>query len=176
VELPAELRGENAAELTEALLAHIQRQFYPDNVKLFHRDRRLLLKAVTWPATWLREKGFNDPNIMPADDYRRLIMDRINDVKRHGDFAKYGDYFPGYLMKCIQNWFLHQGDGYYDRLKSARNVFEVAALKVQRLASRATDAPPPIVDVLAAAHAVVNRKNSVKRPKNTEGAPQLALF
>ncbi len=173
--LPDDLRGENAAELTDSLLAHLQRQFYPDDRQLFHRDRRLLLKAITWPAAWLREKGFNDPTIMPPDDYRALIMDRINEVKRHGDYQKYRLYFPGYLLKCIQNWFLHQGDSYYDRLKSTRNLADIALARVQRLASP-TPPPIPVVDILATAHSLIKKQKSSKRANATKTTPQLSLF
>jgi hypothetical protein len=156
------------------LLKHIQQQFYPDNPKRFHRDRRMLLKAITWPATWLREKGLNETNVMPSDRYRQLILDQINEVKRYGQYMKYGEYFPGYLMKCIQNWFIHQGDGFYEQLKGARSLFDIALVKVQNLPAREV-AQPPVVDVLAAAHGLVKKK-PLNSTRNTTKNTQLQLL
>ena len=113
---PAALEG-----AVPELLEVIRRRFY---TKLppahFHRDRRMLLYALTWPAGWLDSRGLT---CSPAR-YQALITERIEAICVHGDPARYGAYFPTYLLTCLQDWFQHRSDQLYAELKHIRNALD----------------------------------------------------
>jgi len=104
---------------TQALLDQIKTRFYKSNVseKRFYQDRRMLLYAVTWPATWLSRRGLP----ITPQAYEKLLSQRLEDIAQHGDSKRYSNYFPRYLLKSIQDWFAHHGEALYEELKHIRN-------------------------------------------------------
>jgi hypothetical protein len=153
---------------TEELLAHIRKRFYapPTQYPLFHRDRRMLLYSITWPAQWMDQRGLP----ITAQTYQKLLTQRIEDIAKHGEPARYQAYFPRYLLKCIQDWFAHHGDDLYNELKHVRNqLCGIEALLRQQPNQSADDLASPI----AAAHAVLARQN---QRKNKPNAKQLKLL
>lgn len=146
---------------TAALLDQIKASFYCSNVseKRFHQDRRMLLYALTWPATWLDQRGLP----ITSQAYQRLLSQRLEDIAKHGDPSRYHDYFPRYLLKTIQDWFAHHGEALYEELKHVRNqLCEIEALLQQNTSESAED----IVTPMAKAHAVLELQN--RREKRTD--------
>ncbi|MDO8545064.1 MAG: hypothetical protein Q7S40_31870 [Opitutaceae bacterium] len=79
--------------------------------------------------------------------------------------------FPTYLLKCLQDWFQHHGDEFYDELKHIRNALDQVlasdrfAVAVQRDARH--------VELLASVHRLI-RAQREKRQKSDDR--QLSLF
>jgi hypothetical protein len=75
----------------QQLLGAVQRRFYAaPSLRDFHRDRRMLLYALTWPAVWLERRGLT----CSAMRYQALLADRIAEIALHGDPARYGATSP----------------------------------------------------------------------------------
>lgn len=68
-------------------------------------------------------------------------------------------FWPGYLMKCVQDHWNHHWEDYYEEAKSTRNIAESALLTLGKL-------PPPTdlaVQTLAKAHSVLTQNIKKKR-------------
>lgn len=160
---PAALEG-----AVPELLEVIRRRFYATAPPAhFHRDYRMLLYALTWPAGWLDSRGLN---CSPAR-YQALIAERLEAICVHGDPARYGAYFPAYLLTCLQDWFQHRGDELYAELKHIRNALDRilgsvgVVSEVQRHAHH--------IELLAATHRLLH----ARRPRRVvSDHSQLSLF
>lgn len=166
------------------LLASIRWRFYRDTapcgaarsagqqssdspLRRFHRDRRMLLYALTWPATWLERRGLT----CPPGRYHRLIEDRLAAIAAHGEPARYGAFFPRYLLKVLQDFFERHGDDLYGDLKHIRNALD-QVLASARFAARVRDDARQL-DVLVATHRLLH----VRRASRVARDPgQLDLF
>ncbi len=165
----------HSAAPVEELLAAVQRRFYAarssrdhaEGRASFHRDRRMLLYALTWPAAWLERRRLT----CSAQRYHALIADRLAEIALHGDPARYGAYFPTYLLKCLQDWFQHHGEALYDELKHIRNALDQVLASARFAASVQRDAKD--VELLVSAHRLI-RAQREKRPK--ADPRQLSLF
>ena len=154
---------------TEKLLAQIKQNFYnrASSEKAYYADRRMLLYALTWPAKWLDQRGL----WMDAQQYEKLIDQRLKTIVHHGDPKRYQRYFPRYLLKCLQDWFAHHGDELYEELKHVRNhLHSIEALLQGGTSQRAED----IVTPMAQAHAIL--MSQCHRKNGKEDARQLTLF
>ena len=89
-------------KIIEKLLKNIKQSFYQKHEqKRFYQDRHMLIYAITWPATWFEQRNFQTtPN-----KYQQLIQNILDNIAIHGKPQLYQRYFPGYLLKCIQQWF-----------------------------------------------------------------------
>lgn len=153
---------------TEKLLAQIKQSFYACKLShnRFYKDRRMLLYALTWPAKWLDQRGLQ----VSSKQYEQLINQRLKAIAQHGKSKRYEHYFPGYLLKCLQDWFAHHGDELYEELKHVRNQLHSIEALMQGCASqRAED----IVTPMARAHAILMSQCPRKAAKDTR---QLKLF
>jgi hypothetical protein len=146
----------NAADLptTEALLDILRERFYPDQHRLFHRDRRMLLYALTWPAHWLDQRGL----ATAPHTYRQILTQRLDAIQIHGNPDRYLAYFPAYLLKSLQDWFVHHGEDLYDQLKHIRNAcygFDALLAPCQSPAALACSAQQAHIHTLAQAHRIL---------------------
>jgi hypothetical protein len=89
----------------------------------------------------------------------------------HGDPARYGAYFPAYLLKCFQDWFHHHGEELYDELKHIRNALDQVLASVRFAAGVQRDAQHS--ELLAATHRLIQARR-VQRNKTDDR--QLPLF
>jgi hypothetical protein len=149
------------------LLEELRLRFYAGHPRDFHRDRRMLLHALTWPATWLERRGLT----CPAPRYRALIADRLAVIAARGDPARYGAYFPAYLLKCLQDWFDRYGEDLYHELKHIRNALDRVLASARFAAAVQRDARH--IELLAATHRLI-RAEREKRLPAADG--QLPLF
>lgn len=161
-------RSDDALAATaDALLLAIRLRFYGRRPRDYHRDRQWLLYAVTWPATWLDERGLT----CSPQRYQTLIEDRLYAIAAHGHPAAYGAYFPTYLLKCLQDWFDRYGDELYSELKHIRNALDQLlasarfAARVQRHASH--------LDVLVSTHRLIETRHA---NRTSTASDQLTLF
>lgn len=159
----------------EDLLETIRGRFYTATdprdratLRRFHRDRRLLLYALTWPATWLKARGLTCPD----GRYRRLIEERLTAIAAHGEPQRYQGFFPRYLLKCLQDHFQRHGDELYDELKHIRNALD-QILAHARLTQRVREDARQI-DILVATHRLLHAGRSAHVVSSDPG--QLRLF
>jgi hypothetical protein len=127
----------------------------------------MLLYALTWPAVWLERRGLT----CSSRRYRALMAERLADIAVHGDPARYGAYFPAYLLKCLQDWFQHHGDELYDELKHIRNALDQVLASVRFAADVRGDAQH--TELLAATHRLIHAQRA-QREKSDDR--QLSLF
>lgn len=148
------------------LLKNIRDQFYTDTPeKKFFQDQTILLLAITWPATWLKERG----TTWTAQRYFSTLRDLLQEIKRHGATGKI-KYFPGYLLKCVQDHFAHNSDAYCDEGKRMRHSWELAIGRaVNSTKLEQVQEAEKTLDVLAQAHRVLaTTKRRAKAGKTTE--------
>lgn len=158
-----------AKETMEALLAQVRQRFYmAEGDALFHRDRKALIYALSWPAGWMRER-----QLRPTQRrYRELVERSLADIALHGDPERWGKYFPRYLLKCLQDRFRHRYDELYFELKSASNALDLLALRGKAQARASQGA----IDALARVHEIVAPKRR-RGKSNTQSDPsQMELF
>ncbi|MCU0894492.1 MAG: hypothetical protein MUD06_09240 [Rhodospirillales bacterium] len=149
------------------MLGTIRLRFYRLRPADYQRDRRRLLYALTWPATWLEERGLT----CAPPRYHTLIAARLQAIAAHGNPAAYGAYFPAYLLKCLQDWFDRHGDDLYGELKHIRNALD-QILASARFAAR-VQLHARQLDLLVSTHRLLER-----RPDGPQAhaADQLTLF
>ena len=165
---PGMAGGVHNAEAIEELLTAVHQRFYAAHPpRDFHRDRRRLLYALTWPATWLERRGLT----CCARRYHALVAERLADIAVHGDPARYGAYFPTYLLKCLQDWFQHHGDELYNELKHIRNALDQVLASARFAAAVQRDAQH--IEVLAATHRLLQARRAQREKPDTR---QLSLF
>jgi len=162
----------------DTVLAEVRRRFYRgadahvDAVlqRAFFRDRRMILYALSWPATWLRQRALT---CSPAR-YHSLLIARLEAIVLHGDSARFAPlsaYFPTYLLACLQDWFRHHGDELYDELKHLRNAIDKVLSSAPLAAQVQRDAQH--LDVIAAAHKLIQ---PARRRAGKSDPAQLSLF
>lgn len=125
------------------ILEYIYKNFYKDLPRArYYEDRKMLLYALTWPAHWLAGRSLRTR----PEHYRRLLLERLEQILRHGDRQTYRRYFPRYLLKALQGWFHHHGDELYEQLKHASYTFEWLVKTIEN--------PPPSQPVTQTEHTV----------------------
>ena len=106
----------------ESQLKMIQLAFYKNQQQCFHRDRHMLIYAITWMAAWLRNRSL----AMCQKQYQQCFKAIIEEIQRHADPQKTKAYFPRYLLKSIQNYLRHNEDKIYFQLKNISNITDIA--------------------------------------------------
>lgn len=155
----------------EELLTNIRNQFYTEaTAKKFFQDRNVLLLAITYPAKWLKERGVT----WSSDRYFQTLRDLLQEIKRHGATGQV-KYFPGYLLKCVQDHFAHNSDTYCDEGKRMRSAWERALGRaISAAQSKQIQEDERTVEVLAQAHRVLAIKR--RQPKTEKHDDQQASF
>ena len=148
------IRGQFCADLTPKQWAQ--------SVNFMRRN------VILWPARFMAGKGFT----LPPDRYESIMRDIFQGIIRHGK-AGAVKYWPGYLMKCVQDHWRHHWEEYYAEAKSCRYLAETALLACKpniRPENRT-------VEALAIAHKVLTTAYKQKRhPKTLPTQKQLPLF
>jgi hypothetical protein len=144
-----------AVEIRDDLLRVIRNQFYADAAPgQFQKDRTFLLtRVVLWPAGYLDRRGVT----LPPERYKAILLDIFNGIKQHGQTGAI-QYWPGYLMHCVQTHFRLHGEEYYEEGKALR-------LSLDRILKK-TPSIPVIDPIRAMAEAKRDLlKSSRTRPK-----------
>jgi len=143
------------AEIVGDLLASIRGAFYGDlDGKQWHQEKRFLMRVVTWPAAWFNRRGVT---IRP-DRYKAIFLGILDGIKVHGATAAV-KFWPGYLLRCVQEHFRHHGDAYYEEGKAMRAT-------VERALSQVTGRPQTDpVEALAHVHAVLAPRRTRARSR-----------
>ena len=96
------------------------------------------------PALLQKSYDFNSANLvglnssgnsqalrMHSQDYRRMLMDKLEQIHAHGDPARYRAYFPKYLLKCLQDHCHYHHETLYRELKHASYSIEEIVKNIQ---------------------------------------------
>lgn len=164
---PPRPKQELPADLVARLMALIRNQFCGDLRgdewgKNSHFVKR---NVVLWPAHFVcNVKGFT----ISAERYEAIMRDIFMCIKYHGDTGAVR-YWPGYLMKCVQDHWKHHWEEYYNESKAARNITETALAGLGRLPVRSDST----VETLASVHSVLANKS--KRRKRSFRTKEQAL-
>lgn len=152
-----------AERVVLALVYAIRDQFYRDEQKArFYPELKELKRVITWPAKWMNDKAI----YVTPERYQTLIMNLLLEIKRHGDTGAIG-YWPRYLLKCVQDHFLHNGEQYYEEGKAVR---ELATRVLAKLPAPAAAIPADqFTRDLATVHALLRSPGG--RKSTTKAAP-----
>lgn len=163
---PAEAT-EPTQEMIAVLVKHVREQFYttwPERRWL--QEQGLILKWVTWPASWLNERGIS----LSLARYEAILREIIVGIQRHGDTGKI-KFFPVYFGHTIKQWFIHNGESLYEERKAIRNSIDLRFLK--GLPPTQVSGPDPIAALAMAHRVLATRRVKTKAPKIDESQPSL---
>lgn len=151
----------------ERLLATINTTFYASrDARAWLIDQKPLTLALTWPATWLNQRGVG----LPLDRYEAILREILTEIRTHGDLAAIR-HFPTYLLRCVKLRFQHNGEALYEEGKRLRNVLDLRFLK-----GMATQPAPAVdaIEVLAQAHRMLaTRRPAAKSRRHDDDQPTL---
>ena len=103
-------------DMVQVLMRDLRKKFYAAaDEKRWFQDQKALMMTLTWPATWLNERGIG----LPVDRYNSIIREIIAGIERHGDVAAI-KHFPTYFAHTVRQWFVHQGEELYEERKRMR--------------------------------------------------------
>jgi hypothetical protein len=145
------------------LVYAIRDQFYRDDQKqYFHSQLKDLKRVVTYPAKWFNDKAI----FVPAERYQEIVLAVLMDIKRHGNTAAI-QYWPRYLLTCVQSHFRVQGERYYNEGKAARDLLP----RVLKDLPAGTPPPDTFTTQLATVHALLKSPGGRrKKPAPAEPA------
>jgi hypothetical protein len=159
--------------ITDELLTVIRKNFYPSDSKGFFQQKRTLLQAITYPAKWLSDRGFD----YPETRYFDLVSRILGTIKTHGRLAEIR-YFCRYLLHAVQEHMKHHGEDYLAEAKTLQSVADAVlfGLKKQALSSQAA-ADSKTVQTLSEVHRILTTGPRKKRqPSPGSRAIQKDLF
>lgn len=145
-------KQEVPADLVDRLMAIVRGQFCGQMTgkewgQHSHFVRR---NVILWPARFIcKKKGFT----LPGERYEQIMRQIFSEIKANMTSAPIR-YWPGYLMKCVQDHWNHHWEEYYNEAKAARNVAESALIALGRLPVRSDHT----VETLATAHKILTSK------------------
>lgn len=148
----------------DPVLRYISKRIYEKSSESFQNDRRMLLHALTWPAAWLDSQALR----MHSKDYRRMLIDKIEQIHTHGDPACYRAYFPRYLLKCLQDHCHHHHETLYRELKHA-------SYSIEHILDHLQNSQPEHTTVLAQAHALLLLRQKQRNKDTTAPTKQMTL-
>jgi hypothetical protein len=160
---PTRPKQEVSADLVDRLMAIVRGQFCGQMTgkewgQHSHFVRR---NVILWPARFIcNKKGFTLPGVR----YEQIMRQIFSEIKANMTNAPIR-YWPGYLMKCVQDHWRHHWEEYYNEAKAARNVAESTLIALGRLPIRSDST----VETLASVHKILTAKTKSRtKPAHTE--------
>lgn len=156
------------AELINELMILVRNQFCANMSgeewgKSSHFVRR---NVIMWPARFICDKkGFT----LPGERYEAIMRGIFLEIRQNMTNAPIR-YWPGYLMKCVQEHWQHHWEEYYSEAKAADQLAQASLVALKTLPVRSDDT----VQTIAAAHQVLAHKSAQR--KAVIGQKQLGLF
>lgn len=135
-------------EVLKGLAGLLNRTFYAKAAaKEYLQDQGRLMATLTWPASWLVERGIT----LPVDRYDAIIREIVAGIVQHGDTAKI-KHFPTYFDRCVRLYFVHNGEDLYEERKRMRSAMDLRFLS--GMPAKVAPTPDPM-EAIAAAHRVL---------------------
>lgn len=164
-------KQELSGEVIAKMMRLIRGQFCGDlSDKQWAQDFNWIRKnVVLWPAHYIcNVRKFT----LPPERYEEIMRQIFDGIKAKGNTAAVR-YWPGYLMKCVQDHWKHNWERYYEEAKAVRNL----ALHTVANLGKVT-AEDKTIDVMAKAQRalVATRKSGQYQVKKTADKQQLTMF
>ncbi len=136
--------------------------------KTWYQDHYHFIRknVVMWPA---REICANRGFTLPAERYEKIMVMILDEVEQNGHVDNV-NYWPAYLMKCIQTHWRHHWEEYYAEAKAVRNLTERSLVALGSLGTREDQT----VEAVAMAHRVLSAAHKTR--KKPAPLTQLSLF
>tara|TARA_B100001093_G_C26610518_1_gene919981 strand:+ start:339 stop:821 length:483 start_codon:yes stop_codon:yes gene_type:complete len=151
----------------QPLLIYIKKHFYTTaDDPTFYRDRRMLLYAITWPATWFEQKAIP----LTPEQYNHFILKKLKDIRKYGTPESYQQYFPRYLLKTLQGHLNRNHDALYQEYKHIRSQMNRIETLIQNLNTK--DPKQSYTAILQQAHNLTKPK----KPSKQTDPRQMTLF
>lgn len=151
-------KQELPAEILADLLRVIRNQFCPGlPAKEWYQSRNFFLRVLTWSAAWLNKRGVT----LPPARYQAILLDIFTTIKRNGQTGAV-NYWPGYLLHCVQEHWKHHGDEYYEEGKTIRAQVERNLMAFQRAAQA------PVASDQVATLAQIHQALQTRKPTNRQ--------
>lgn len=161
-----------ASDIVKNNLHRLKNQFYPDDEKRFFQQRGMLIKAITHPASYLKDRGVR----LSTDELQAILDTIIRGIMHHGNTGRIG-FVGAYILKCVQDHMKIQGDVYYEKGKSLRRITELALDELtKKQLARLGDAQDRTTDELAALNELVRSTTVKKKKARKVNAEQLDLL
>lgn len=154
---PERPKQEVPADLVNRLMGVVRAQFCGDLDgaewgKHSHFVRR---NVIMWPAHFMcNAKGFT----LPAARYEAIMRSIFAEIKRHGQTGEIR-YWPGYLMKCVQDHWKHHWEEYYEEAKASQNLASATLIALGKLPEKSDRT----VESIAQAHKILTAKTPRKK-------------
>jgi hypothetical protein len=146
-----------SADLVAILMAIIRAQFCGEMADAEWGKHSHFVKrnVVLWPAGFITKKGF----IITAERYEQIMRSVFLEIKGKMTNAPIR-YWPGYLMKCVQEHWSHHWEEYYQEARSSQALAESGLVALGKLPQRSDGA----VEAMAATASILiaNRKRKRK--------------
>lgn len=126
------IEKQEAEEIMRDFLHVLKNQFYADDEKRFWKHRYILIQAIAWPASTLKQMGV----WLPAKRLREILTEIVDTVKHHGATGQVA-HFGGYFLHCVQAHMHHRRERFYEEGKTARAA-AVAKLPLDAILSGVT--------------------------------------
>lgn len=125
--------------------------------------------VIMWPARFICDKkGFT----ITGERYESIMREVFLEIRQNMTHEPVR-YWPGYLMKCVQDHWHHHWEIYYAESKAASNLAQSCLVALGSL-------PTPTdrtVETISAAHTILAYKSGKRAPKLQPAAQtQMALF
>lgn len=145
-----------AERIVKDFLHVLRNQFYPDDAKAFYQQRWLLIKAISYPSSYLaaRQVGLTEA------DHRKLLTEQIRAIQHHGNTRQI-KFFGRYFLHVIQQHMVHHGEDYYESGKAIRAWADSA---LENLKTKAALQALDETDRLASLHASIAVPKRKKKP------------
>lgn len=165
-DLPAERPSQDMpVDMVNRLLVLIRGQFCGDlsDKEWYQHEGFIRFRVICWPARFMKGKAFT----LSIERYEAIFRSILDGIKAHGQTGAVR-YWPGYLLRCVQEHWQHNWEGYYQEAKSIRSLAENVLLKSGRAQGQDRG-----VEALALAHQVFAGR---RRKKVAKVVKQLNLF
>lgn len=151
---------ETPEEIINDLMQFIRSAFYQQNPAWFKDQHFIRERVVTWPASWLDGRGVT----LPPGRYKEILINIFMIIKQNGNTGSV-QYWPRYLLHCVQQHFKHHGDEIYEEGKSLRAITDLALSTCRR--SMETNRSADQVAAIAQVHQALTsrKKKAMVQPK-----------
>jgi hypothetical protein len=155
------------ADLVNQLMILVRTQFCGNmDAKEWGKHSHFVRRnVIMWPARFICDKkGFT----IPGERYDQIMRLIFLEIRRNMTNAPIR-YWPGYLMRCVQEHWHHHWEDYYTESKASTNLTQSTLIALGRL----PDPSDSTIASIAAAHSVLSSK--AKR-KAIAAPKQMGLF
>ncbi len=147
------------ADLVADVLGVIERDWYPGQRDVFFRDRKDLVRWITWPAWFLENRMGERYAPLPWVRYQDLVLGILRTMAVHGRQAP--RYFPRYFGRAVQTHMEKHWEEYADEVRAIRARVDRELARAQVVS--AVGQRDQTVERLVEVHRAVSTKGGRKR-------------